>query len=241
MSNAGELLELALEGHGGLDRWRSAREVVARVSAGGFALRSKFRSGFRAVEQRASTTEPRLVITPYPGPGRRGVLEGERVRIETDGGGVVAERTDPRPFFRGRRNLWWDDLDVLYFAGYAMWNYLGAPFLLTRPGFELREVEPWEEEGDRWRRLHVTFPPDVPTHSREQVFYFDDRGLLRRLDYTAEVFGSWARAAHYCFDHRDFGGLVVPTRRRVTPRRRNGDPLAHPVLVWIWVGDVRLV
>jgi hypothetical protein len=29
-----------------------------------------------------------------------------------------------------------------------------------------------------------------------------------RHDYTAEVFGGWAKAAHYYFDHREFGGLV---------------------------------
>jgi tetratricopeptide (TPR) repeat protein len=83
--------------------------------------------------------------------------------------------------------LWWDDLDLLYFGGYALWGYTSAPFIFTRPGFELEEVEPWTEDGERWPGLRVRFPEDVPAHSREQTYYFDDRWLIRRNDYTAAL------------------------------------------------------
>jgi hypothetical protein len=39
-----------------------------------------------------------------------------------------------------------------------------------------------------------------------------------RNDYTAEVFGRWARSKHLCEEHRTFDGLVLPTRRHVHPR-----------------------
>jgi hypothetical protein len=189
-----------------------------------------------------STAEPHTVLSPYPQPGQRGVFDRGRVRIETDEGEVVAERANPRAVIRSlRRNFWWDDLDLLYFAGYALWNYMAAPFMFARPGFELEEREPWEADGERWRRLHVVFPDDIPTHSREQDFYFDEKGLLRRLDYTAEVFGSWAKAAHYCWDHEQFSGLVVPTRRRAVPRKRNGKPRMGVKIVSLRFGDVMLV
>jgi hypothetical protein len=124
----------------------------------------------------------------------------------------VAGSETRRPSHPGRnRALWWDHLDLLYFAGYALWNYLCAPFLFAKPGFVAEEIEPWDEQNEQWRRLRVTFPLTVPTRCREQVFYFDARTLLRRVDYTAEVVGSWARAAHYCFDHKTFAGLLVPT------------------------------
>jgi hypothetical protein len=191
-------------------------------------------------EARVATRLPRVVITPFPEPGRRGIFEADRVAVESDSGETLSERREPRAAFRQvRRKLWWDDLDLLYFAGYALWNYVTAPFVFTRPGFELEEREPWVEDGERWRRLAVRFPPDVPTHSRDQDFYFDERGLLRRLDYTAEVFGGWAKAAHYCLDHDSFEGLVVPTRRRVFPRRRNNRPRPRPTLVWLDVEDMR--
>jgi hypothetical protein len=238
---ADDLVELAVSRHGAGVFDRTA-ELAVDLSCGGAAFALRFKRGaLSRFAGRVSTTEPRSELTPYPKSGQRGVFERDRVWIETDAGELVAERSDPRAAFGGRRNLWWDDLDLLYFAGYALWNYMAAPFLFRRPGFELEEVEPWHEDGERWPRLHVRFPADLPTHSPEQDFYFDEQGTLRRLDYTAEVFGSWAKAAHYCREHRDFSGLLVPTRRRVTPRRRNNKPLFGPTLVWIEVHDVQPV
>jgi hypothetical protein len=111
--------------------------------------------------------------------------------------------------------------------------------MLGRDGFELSEAEPWSEGGESWRGLRVRFPDDVPAHSREQVYYFDDQGLLRRNDYTAEVFGGWAKAAHYCWDHERFDGIVVPTRRRAMPRRGNGKPLRQVGLVSIAIDEFK--
>ena len=103
-----------------------------------------------------------------------------------------------------------------------MWNYLTTPFLFTRPGFEISEIEPHQEKGETWRRLLVKFPPDIPTHNNfqvggEQTFFFDEKGLLRRFDYFAV-----APASHYCFDHTTFGRLVFPTLRRVVVRPPSG-------------------
>jgi hypothetical protein len=212
------LLEEVLEAHGGLGAWSSATEIEAEIRSGGFALGSKgVGRPFRHYEARVTVQEPRTVIDPYPRPGSRGVFEGDSVRIESERSGeALTERRRPRDLFPGvRRRLWWDRLDALYFAGYALWNYLTTPLLLTRTRVE--------EDG---RLLRVTFPPELPTHSREQTFYTDDRGLITRLDYTAEVFGGWARAKHLCTDHREFDGLVFPTRRRVTPAN-----LPFPLLV----------
>jgi hypothetical protein len=238
-----DLLQRAIEAHGGAERYRSAREMLAHVSSGGFAFTMRMQRGALAnFEGRVSTEEPRSVLSPYPKAGQRGIFESDRVRIESEDGKLLSERRNPRAAFRGlRHNFWWDDLDLLYFAGYALWGYLNEPFLFLRSGFVVREIDPWQENGERWRRLEVDFPPNVPNHSRRQVFHFDERGLLRRLDYTAEVFGSWAKAAHYCSDHKELSGLMVPTRRRVFPRRRNGRPRPRPTIVWIDVHDLELL
>jgi hypothetical protein len=235
-----DLLDKAIEAHGGLERFQAAGVLTAQLSCGGFAFAMRFKRGaLSSFQGRVSTGDPRVELSPYPDGSKRGVLERDAVRIEAEDKTVLSERENARAAFRGlRHNLWWDDLDLLYFAGYALWNYVCAPFMFVRPGFEVAEVAPWEENGERWRRLHVRFPADIPTHSPEQDFYFDDEGLLRRLDYTAEVFGNWAKAAHYCWDHREFSGLVVPTRRKVFPRRRDGRPRPHPTLVWIEIEDV---
>jgi hypothetical protein len=240
--SAADLLEQAIEAHGGLGRFTSAKTVTAHLGTGGWAYAMRFQRGALSdFSGTVSTSEPRAVLSPYPKDGQRGVLEGGRVRIESADGTVVAERSSPRAAFGSfRHNLWWDDLDLLFFASYALWGYLSAPFMLTRPGFEVFDAEPWSEGGETWRALRVRFPEDVPAHSREQTYYFDERGLIRRNDYTAEVFGQWAKAAHYCWDHKDFSGLVVPTRRKAMPRRRNGKPVERIGLVSIRIHDLKL-
>lgn len=220
------LLEEALAAHGGIERWQAGGELKARARSGGFALASKFAGGpFRAYELTVSTVRPRAVIDPYPSAGSRGVFEDGAVRIESYGGKTVAGRADPRPLFPGgRRRLRWDRLDALYFAGYALWNYFNLPFLLTEPGVELR---------DEGRTIHAIFPAGLPTHSPRQAFHLDERGLITQHDYTAEVFGTWAKAANVSLAFAEFDGLTLATERRVTPRTRAGRPRRRPVLVWL--------
>ena len=239
--SADELLAEAIQAHG-VAAYDAANEVSLHLRCGGVGLPMRFQGkAFADVGAKVSTREPRVTFSPYPERGRRGVFDHGAVRIETDSGHVVAERSHPRPELRRfRRNFWWDSLDALYFGGYALWGYLNAPFMFRRDGFEVSAADPWREDGDTWRALRVRFPDDVPAHSREQLYYFDDQGLLRRNDYTAEVFGGWAKAAHYCWDQERFDGLVVPTRRRAMARRRNGKPVRAFAVVTIAISDVAL-
>ena len=233
------MLERAIAAHGGLARFEATKRVVADVRCGGWAFPLRFQRGKLArFTGEVTTAEPHVVLTPYPGEGQRGVFERDRVRIESLDGAVVAQRSDPRAAFGGRRNLWWDDLDLLYFAGYALWGYVGAPFILMRDGFEVTGEQPWHQDGETWEGIRVRFPPDVPAHSREQSYWFGPDGLIRRNDYTAEVFGPWAKAAHYCWDHREFSGFVVPTRRRAMPRGPGRRPVPF-TLVSIAIDDWR--
>ena len=50
------LLEEVLEAHGGLERWRAARSITARVRSGGFLLRTRV-PGNRFADYRI-TVEP---------------------------------------------------------------------------------------------------------------------------------------------------------------------------------------
>jgi len=55
-----------------------------------------------------------------------------------------------------------------------------------------------------------------------QTYYFDaDTGLQRPMDYSPEVNGK-PLVAHYTSEHHSFGGLIVPTRRRVLIRNNEG-------------------
>jgi hypothetical protein len=104
---------------------------------------------------------------------------------------------------------------------------------------EAREIEPWHEAGQTWRRLQVTFPASIATHNPQQVFYFDADGLQRRMDYVTEILGS-TLVAHYTAQHRSFGGLVVPTWRRVFRRNPDGTVNLNMPSITIDIEDVVL-
>ena len=244
-SVADPLLAEVLEAHGGVERWRNTRTITARARTGGLLIRTRVPgTRFADYEVTVNVGDEVAVLDPFPSPDMRGVFDHGAVRIETRDGEVVAERADPRPEFFGRpglrRNLRWDALDSVYFGGYAMWNYLNTPYLLAREGVEARTGDPWSRRGERRRRLEVTFPEGFDTHSREQTFYFDDRGMLRRHDYVAEVIGGWAHGAHHCADHVEAGGLWFPTRRWVRPIGPANRSMPFPTMVSIELSDIRV-
>ncbi len=232
------LLDDAIEAHGGRGRWRKVGEISAHVRSGGLLMRMKGKaSNYDDYGLTVETGGQRASFEPYPSEGRSGVFAGDDVQLLASDGTVIEERSGARDAFSGlsglRRNLRWDDLDALYFAGYAMWNYLNIPFLFDEPGFETEEGEPMEVEGETWRRLDVTFPEGVHTHCRDQSLYFDSLGLLRRHDYSPDVVASFANAAHLCEQHREVDGIVFPTSRKVLPKGVSGRPMRGPTVVWI--------
>jgi hypothetical protein len=228
------LAEKMIKAHGGMAAWEQAESVSLDMHGGGLLLVSKRQPRtMKDVTVTVATTGQRTTITPYPKPGQRGVFEHGSVRIESDAGEVLERRDDPRPLFRRfRRQLRWDDLDLLYFSGYALWNYVSVPFVLLRDGYKL--------EAKDAKTLTVTFPEGVDTHCRTQRFQLDEKGLLRRHLYTAEPVGRWARSVHVASEHRGFGGLVFPTKRRVYPRGLGGIRVPFPVLVRIDIDNVLL-
>jgi hypothetical protein len=111
----------------------------------------------------------------------------------------------------------WSTLQLAYFVGTAMWTYLTQPFTFTLPGFETSELEPWNEAGQQWRRLHVAWPSDLATQSSEETLYFNTDGLLARHDYDVEISGGTS-AAHYVSDYDDVAGIKLATKHRIFPR-----------------------
>jgi hypothetical protein len=236
------LLDEVLTAHGGLDRWRAVTALTARGRFGGL-LRSRFPGNRMAtVTVRIEPAAQHAVFYGFPQEDRQAVFDRGDVRIETRDDELITARSNPRAAFGGlsglRRNLRWDALDAAYFAGYAWWNYLSTPMLLTRDGVTVTECDNWPEAGEQWRRLEVSFPPGIHTHSRRQTFYVDAAGFIRRHDYVAHPIGGWARAVHYCDDHRRFGGLVFPTRRRVHPQGPGGRAVPRPILVALDIDQV---
>jgi hypothetical protein len=177
---------------------------------------------------------------PFIGEGIRSSCTPDHTIIETLDGKPVKDRRNPRAAFDGHTvETPWDDLNLAYFSGYAMWNYLNTPFIFALPGFQTEEIEPWDENGEKRRRLKVSFPDHIATHCPEQIFHVNSDGLICRVDYSAPVAGG-APTAHYLDDHKDFSGIKMAKRRRALRRKADGTAIPDPVFVAIDIAEIHL-
>jgi hypothetical protein len=213
---------LVIDAHGGAERWEKVASIEVSLNLSGAALARK---GYPGKYQPVCTIDAKTTKVVFQGLGNgdrddRWIYTPERVWIERRDGTVTASRDNPyEAFLDHTPSTRWDDLHLLTFGGYAFHNYLTFPFHLRWPGFQSREVDPHEENGETWRVLEVTFPEYYPTHSKTQLFYFDDAFMLRRVDYAPLAFK--VPAAHYCFDAEDVSGIKIPMFRRVVQRKPN--------------------
>jgi hypothetical protein len=233
----GELLEETIQAHGGRDRWRMVERLEFRLSSGGFAFLSRSQpSALRDLRVSLRPHERETVLEDFPRPGWRGVWTPDQVRISDPDGRLAAERRDPRGHFRGLvHQVYWDKLDILYFAGYALWNYLSFPFILKEPGVFMMETTGASP------RLDAVFDAAFPTHSAKQSFWLDPSRRLVRHDYAADVIGAWATAANFCLDSVVVDGLRFYTRRKVYPRLGPRQTIVRfPTLVWIEIDDMQV-
>lgn len=225
--------ERAIERHGGWQRWLGQRSVRAGlVSLGGSLLWAKgngrtfrmprYLEVFPHSREVFFSDEPpweeapaswfqngAVALPPPPGcvPGAR------RDRPSPPS----PERGDHRKSFTGlRKYRRWSQADAVYFFGYALVTYLSLPFILrSTPLVALSRAR---HRGEELHGLTVDFPADFPTHCRRQRFFFDGDGLLRRHDYTADILGAWARAAHFSSDYEEVEGLPLARGRDVFVR-----------------------
>ena len=158
-----DLLDMAVNAHGGLQRWNEFTKLKAGLSVDGAIWHIKQQAGLLADKIfEIDTHNQRLTITPFTGPDRRSVFVPDRLVLETLDGGVVESRDDPEAAFAGQTiETPWDKFHVAYFAGEALWTYLTSPFLYTYPGFTCEEIEPWKENGETWRRIRPSGPKCV--------------------------------------------------------------------------------
>jgi hypothetical protein len=238
MSN---LLDLAVKAHGGLDRWNKVKAIKVAASITGAIWYVKGKPDFlKDVVLTAETRREHLTVD-FPGQNKRAVFEPNRIVIETIDGTLIDARNDPEKSFEGQqRETPWDDIHVTYFVGEALWTYLNTPFLYTHEGFVTEEVPSIEVEGETWRRLKVTFPDSVKSHTKTQISCFGPDGLLRRHDYTVDILGG-ATGLNYASDYRDVDGIIVPTKRRIYAYEGDYQLVKEPLLVAIDMGEITLL
>lgn len=236
-----DLLNKTLQAYGGLARWQQLNSVSAHKRFGGAIWDIKQVPG--VVDDGDITVwikDQRTSLRPFTGPDLQTAYTPQRVGIETYDGDVVEVLDRPRASFAGHTlETPWTMLQLAYFTGYAMWTYTAEPFNLTLPGVRTEEGEPWTENGQRWQRLHVTYPDTIATHSPHQVLYIDGDGLIQRRDYQVDIAGA-SPAAHYVSDFDQVDGIVVPRTRMIYVRDPENHPIPEQLVVSIALTDITL-
>jgi hypothetical protein len=226
------LLKLVLEAHGGLDTWNKVESLQANVSIGGALgdqrhlpglfknIRVELKLQYQHVTAHLVDVSERIVFTP------------NQVLLELESGTTLDTRLNPRAAFAGQSaDSRWDKLHAGFFCSYALWGYLTMPFLYTYPGFEAHEIEPWHEDGERWRVLQVRFPDGYAAHTRTQYSYLGEDGLLRRHLYTVDVLGGALRELRLRLSRRGWRNVSDPPAgcclRRGSPKSASACTRLH--------------
>ena len=236
-----ELLNQAVTAHGGLDRWNKVKAIKVAASITGAIWYVKGKPDFLKNVILTVQTGNERVTVDFPGQNKRAIFEPHRIVIETTEGILIEARDNPEESFAGQqRETPWGDIHVIYFVGEALWTYLNTPFLYTHEGFTTEEIASIQVEGETWRRLKVTFPDNVKSHTKEQISCFGPDGLLRRHDYTVDILGG-ATGLNYALDYRNVDGIIVPTKRRVYAYEGDYQLVKEPLLVAIDMGEIKLI
>src|SRR4030095_4630257 len=179
-----DLIEQAAFRHGGWELWKRLNSIHFRFQCLMVplpALKGQNRTFSLPPLAQVFPHECRVVFQDPSKPGVQGLFEKGDVRILSHKGSsleAVKEGKDPRKSFLGlAKYRRWNDLDAVYFFGYALVNYLSLPFLLRKTSFVSLHKTRWGK--DLLKGLTVDFPEGFPTHSRRQSFFFDPTSLLR--------------------------------------------------------------
>jgi hypothetical protein len=233
------LLDFAITAHGGLNRWNDFRTInIAASIRGGIWHIKSVPDILKDIKIELETKAEKLAMS-FPGQDKSTMFTPGLVTVKSSGN--VKDFKNPEEEFAGQTLLTpWQDVHVAYFSGEALWTYLTTPFLYTYPGFITEEIAPWQENGETWRRLKVTFPNYIASHTKEQISYFGPDGLLRRHDYTVDILGG-ATGANYAMNYRNVDGIIIPATRKVYAYEgHNHDVIRDPLLVSIEMASIIL-
>jgi hypothetical protein len=75
MASGQDLLNKAIEAHGGFKRWQTIKRIEAQIRCGGAALPLRFKFGtFKSYRVLISAAEPHIFFSPFAGKGKRGIF-----------------------------------------------------------------------------------------------------------------------------------------------------------------------
>lgn len=230
-----------IDAHGGLERWKTFGSLSAHLVQGGALWMLKGKAGvLDDTTVTIALDRQHAAHAPFGEVAARSSFTPGLVQLLGDDDVVLSSLPDPRASFTGHGlDTPWNDLQLAYFAGLAMWTYLTMPFLLAADGVVSRRIDDWQVDGETWRRLEVTFPPEIATHSTRQTLHVGPDGLLRQHDYDVEIAGN-TPGAHLISDYVEVQGIRFPTKRRIFPRQPDGRAMAEPLVVSIDLDRIEL-
>ncbi len=223
-----DLIERICLAHGGLDRWKMVESIELQLDIFGPILITRFKSPWLSnITANVFTDKPYVSIHNFPEEGHTGIFDGFQVYIFDQNDRIYSERNySNAASLKSKPRLHWDHMDLIYFLGHALWSYSCSPYIFTQQGFECHQGDDlFNTDGSILSTLHVRYPGHIPAQSKQQVFYFDQKGLLCRNDYMAEASSPLAVGSQFCEAHKNFDGLVFPTRRTMFPRLWTGRAL----------------
>jgi hypothetical protein len=100
-----DLLNFALEAHGGLKRWSRVEAVTVAASVGGEIWRDRSKVDYLKSVILNVETKGERVTMDFPGQDKRSVFEPKRVEMQRRDGTVVAARDDPEASFKGQERF----------------------------------------------------------------------------------------------------------------------------------------
>jgi len=229
------LLDEVIEASGGMARWNSLRRFTLQLSLGGTLFSPLCRADcLKEVVAEGSTGSQSVRFIGFARSTNCAFYQPDSVTIESVEGKTLRTWQNPLKAFSDRSTDGrWDELQLVFFCGFSVWNFLTTPFLLAHPDVRVEELPPQREQAQLWRRLQAVFPPSITTHSSSQMFYFDEQALQRRTDH--DLLG--VKVAHYSWAHQVFSGIMVPTLRRSLPLRSDGTVTPGPSLLDVEVFD----
>jgi hypothetical protein len=235
-----DLLERAVAAHGGLDRWNQVNSITVDASITGALWHLKGKADALKHVRFEVDTKRQLLTIDFVGEDKQSVFAPHRVAILRRDGTPIDARDEPETSFDGHQlETPWDNLHLAYFGGEALWTYLKTPFVYTWPGFSTDEIAPIDVDGETWRRLKVTFPLHIKSHTREEISCFGTDGLLRRHDFTIDILGG-ATGLLYATDYREVDGIIIPTTRRGYAWQGDYQLVPEPLLVAIDMGEITI-
>ncbi|MEM8754522.1 MAG: hypothetical protein AAGF90_16210 [Pseudomonadota bacterium] len=212
-------VEKAVERHGGWAAWLAnpVLKVETRSFTGGLASIKGCGKTFALPLSIVAPRKNQITFPEFPEKGRRAFYRSGRIKIADKATGAIVEQIDDhRSSFIGlQKQRRWNNTDIMYFIGNGLPLYLGVPFALSAS--QLVDHRIVRRGGAPVSRLTVDWPSDLETHSRRQSFEFASDGLFLRMEYTAEIVGSFPRAVHVATKWREVAGLLLGTRRVARP------------------------